>query len=115
MATKDGTTPAGESAAAAGASADSAAASAASAAESEAQVRALAQLVVQAALAPVLADIAILKTVQAKAESDEAADDAQTTKLQDLLSTLQEQILWVTCAALLVGAAIGYVLLRIFG
>lgn len=100
---------------AADASAERAEEAASAAADSADQaMAAAARVAVTAALVPFEATLATLANAVAALQSDEATDDEQTTKLGNFIASLQQQFLWVTSGAFLLGAAISYVLTKAF-
>ena len=50
----------------------------------------------------------------AKLEAEETANATQMTVLGNLIGSVQSQMLWITCAALLIGAAADHILTSAF-
>lgn len=74
----------------------------------DAEIAAAVTAAVAHATGPLLAELAELK-------KDEAADDQQAQIVENTVSGIQAQLIWVSCVMLLVGATIGHILELAFG
>lgn len=61
-----------------------------------------------------LARLVKLEVETARLAAAEILDSTETSTLQTLVGTMQSQMLWITCGAVLVGAAVDHVLTAAF-